>query len=71
MGVPVGPVHTYLMYADMQWVSMQDNDIATALVDLFQVFDQRAQGYSHQEVDPTLLREALSRLPGGRFRVGE
>lgn len=70
-GVPVRPILTYLLHADMQWVSMQDNEIASALVDLFQAFAQRAQGHSHQEVDPTLLRQALSRLPGGKFRVGE
>ncbi|KAL3144120.1 hypothetical protein ABBQ32_003911 [Trebouxia sp. C0010 RCD-2024] len=60
-------------HAVMQWPKAvyQDNEIASALVDLFQAFAQRAQGHSHQEVDPTLLRQALSRLPGGKFRVGE
>ena len=55
----------------MQWVSMQESEIASALVGLFQAFAQQAQGQGNQEIDPTPLRKALSDLPGGRFCAGK
>lgn len=59
------------MCVQMQWVTVQDSDIASALVRLFNAFAQQAQGHLQAEVDPTQLREALSRLPGNKFGVGE
>ena len=50
---------------------MQESEIASALVALFQAFAQQAEGQGHQEIDPTPLREALSRIPGSKFGVGE
>ena len=51
---------------------MQDNEIVTALVALFSAFTGREQGKEpHHPVDPTQLREALGRLPGGSFQVGQ
>ena len=55
-----------------QLVALQDNEIVSALVGLFQAFARQSESHAHpQEVDPTELREALGRLPGGRFRVGQ
>ena len=59
------------MYVQMPWLFMQASDIASALVHLFNTFAQQAQGHLRTEVDPTQLREALSRLPGNKFGVGE
>lgn len=50
---------------------MQESEVASALVGLFQAFAQQAEGQGHQEIDPTPLREALSRIPGSKFGVGE
>lgn len=61
----------FVVHPHMQKVSVQGSKIATALVDLFQAFAQQAQGHSNQAVDPTPLRNALSRLPGNEFCVGE
>ena len=59
------------MHVEMQLVCMQGSDIATALVHLFHAFAQQAQGPAQTQMDPTQLREALSRLPGNKFGVGE
>lgn len=59
------------MHVEMQWVCMQGSDIASALIHLFHAFAQQTQGHPRTEVDPTQLRETLSRLPGDKFGVGE
>jgi len=43
-----------------------------ALMSLFGDLAKREHSQDpHQPVDPTPLREALGRLPGGRFQVGQ
>lgn len=55
----------------MFWVSMQDHELATSLIQLFQQLDQEALQHSQETVDPTALREVLSRLPGSNFQIGQ
>ena len=53
---------------------MQGNAIVSALVHLFHALAQQAQqaqGPTPTEVDPTQLREALSKVPRTKFGVGE
>ena len=51
---------------------VQDNEVVSALMALFANLAAREHRQDRcQPADPTQLRHALARLPGGRFQVGQ
>ena len=55
----------------MLCATLQGDEVVAGLVGLFSALEEWHNGDEHGVVDPTPLREALGKLPGGRFQVGE